>query len=149
MALSVAAQQALANALNPFGSAIPTNGHVGEIINALGGSFGGNIAVGGPSNLLSSNFLFSFVGSGLTLGADVADGPGAIAIVLKSEENLTNATAKVVSIQNNFNVEVASVNADGSVEVAAIGAGFILKSPDGTRYKVSVANGGALSTVPA
>lgn len=35
------------------------------------------------------------------------------------------------------------------IEVTTIGEGFILKSPDGTRYRITVANGGALSTTPA
>ena len=34
----------------------------------------------------------------------------------------------------------------GDVEVDTVGKGFILKSPDGTRYRIAVANGGALST---
>jgi hypothetical protein len=37
----------------------------------------------------------------------------------------------------------------GSAEVTTVGQGFILKSPDGTRYRIQVANGGALSTTPA
>jgi len=35
--------------------------------------------------------------------------------------------------------------ADGDVEVSQIASGIILKSPDGTRYRVTVANGGALA----
>ncbi len=35
----------------------------------------------------------------------------------------------------------------GDVEATTIGKGFILKSPDGTRYRLTVANGGALSAV--
>lgn len=34
---------------------------------------------------------------------------------------------------------------DGDIEVTDVGSGFILKSPDGTRYRITVANGGALS----
>lgn len=33
----------------------------------------------------------------------------------------------------------------GDAEVDTVGKGFILKSPDGTRYRITVANGGALS----
>ncbi len=33
----------------------------------------------------------------------------------------------------------------GDVEVDTIAKGVILKSPDGTRYRVTVANGGTLS----
>ena len=35
--------------------------------------------------------------------------------------------------------------ADGDVEVSQIASGIILKSPDGTRYRVTVANGGTLT----
>ena len=35
--------------------------------------------------------------------------------------------------------------ADGDVEVSQIASGIILKSPDGTRYRVTVANGGTLA----
>jgi len=35
--------------------------------------------------------------------------------------------------------------ANGDVEVSQIASGIILKSPDGTRYRVTVANGGALT----
>jgi hypothetical protein len=38
---------------------------------------------------------------------------------------------------------------NGDIEVATIGNGLIFKSPDGTRYRIQVANGGALSTTPA
>ena len=37
----------------------------------------------------------------------------------------------------------------GDVEVVTIASGLILKSPDGTRYRLTVANGGALTTSPA
>jgi hypothetical protein len=39
------------------------------------------------------------------------------------------------------NLEVAN----GDVEVSQIASGIILKSPDGTRYRVTVANGGTLT----
>lgn len=35
------------------------------------------------------------------------------------------------------------------IETTRVGSGFILKSPDGTRYRIKVANGGALSTEAA
>ncbi len=43
----------------------------------------------------------------------------------------------------------AALTAVGNFETTTIGNGYILKSPDGTRYKIAVANGGALSTVTA
>lgn len=35
----------------------------------------------------------------------------------------------------------------GDFEAATVGKSLVVKSPDGTRYRVTVANGGALSTV--
>jgi hypothetical protein len=35
----------------------------------------------------------------------------------------------------------------GNIETSDVGDGFVLKSPDGTRYRLAVANGGALSAV--
>lgn len=41
---------------------------------------------------------------------------------------------------------MAKANTDGEYEVTTAGKGVILKSPDGTRYRLTVANGGAIST---
>jgi hypothetical protein len=38
---------------------------------------------------------------------------------------------------------------NGDVEVATIASGLILKSPDGTRYRVTVPNGGTVLTITA
>ena len=63
-------------------------------------------------------------------------------------------TAGVMLLKSNNYVfrddgDVARVTiaANGEIEVPTVGAGVILKSPDGTRYRIVVANGGALSTV--
>ena len=47
------------------------------------------------------------------------------------------------------NTSVTKVTTSGDVETDTIGKGFILKSPDGTRYRITVANGGALSATTA
>lgn len=44
------------------------------------------------------------------------------------------------------NTSVTKVTTSGDVETDTVGKGFILKSPDGTRYRITVANGGALSS---
>lgn len=44
---------------------------------------------------------------------------------------------------------VTKVYSHGSFECQDVGDSFIMKSPDGTRYKLVIANGGALSTVAA
>lgn len=41
------------------------------------------------------------------------------------------------------------INIDGEYEITAVSKGVIIRSPDGTRYRIKVANGGALSTEAA
>jgi len=78
----------------------------------------------------------------------VADGGAAVAGYVRTDAAWTTAGAKLWSFRNN-NTEKAFVDKDGNVEVTTVGAGFILKSPDGTRYKIVVADGGALSATAA
>jgi len=44
---------------------------------------------------------------------------------------------------------VAGINADGEYEHLTAGKGILLRSPDGTRYRLAVANGGAVAAVAA
>lgn len=48
-----------------------------------------------------------------------------------------------------YHVSTGVVGTDSDLEVTSNAKGVILKSPDGTRYRVKVANGGALSAVAA
>jgi len=43
------------------------------------------------------------------------------------------------------NTAVTKVTTSGDVETDAVGKGFVLKSPNGTKYRISVSNAGALS----
>ncbi len=62
---------------------------------------------------------------------------------------LSNAASKLVSVKNN-NVEKTFVGPDGTVELKTVGASFVLLSPDGTRWKLVVADTtGALTTTLA
>jgi hypothetical protein len=79
----------------------------------------------------------------------VADGASAVGGASDNIPALANAGAKLWSFQNN-SVEKAFVGADGSMEVTTVGASFILKSADGTRWKLVVADTtGVLSTTLA
>jgi hypothetical protein len=42
-------------------------------------------------------------------------------------------------------VKLTNIESVGTVELSTAGNGIILKSPDGTRYRVTVANGGTLA----
>lgn len=67
-------------------------------------------------------------------------------------DGVVNAAAKLTSFGTGINgtyVEKFFVRANGEIESTVIGAGFVLRSPDGTRYRITVANGGTLSVAPA
>lgn len=49
----------------------------------------------------------------------------------------------------NTSTILALISKDGEFEVTTASKGVIIKSPDGTRYRIKVANGGALSTEAA
>lgn len=57
--------------------------------------------------------------------------------------------AVVLYSDNAGTTKTSELTAAGHFESHVAGAGVILQSPDGTRYKVTVANGGALSVVAA
>jgi hypothetical protein len=68
----------------------------------------------------------------------------------------TDASDGPLFVRSKDSVPLLRVRGDGlvtagteSMEVSTVGKGFILKSPDGTRYLIKVANGGALSTTVA
>lgn len=62
---------------------------------------------------------------------------------------VNQGTARSISIRTSAATEVAAINADGEFEHLTAGKGLLLKSPDGTRYRVAVANGGTVSVVAA
>lgn len=68
-----------------------------------------------------------------------------------SGNGTSTATAFEVKVGNNGNITAMYMRNDGNIyipgplENTTSGEGIILKSPDGTRYKLTVANGGTLS----
>lgn len=79
----------------------------------------------------------------IVIGYD-ATGLGSNTAVLGNASITTTALRGNVGIGTTAPSSKLQVSA-GDVEVDTIAKGVILKSPDGTRYRVTVANGGTLS----
>jgi hypothetical protein len=90
----------------------------------------------GPSFTTTTN-------GGQTLRA-VKTGTGSGDVVYVSN----SGTGASVSIRQGT-TEIARLNADGEFEHLTVGKGILLRSPDGTRYRLSAANGGTLSVTAA
>lgn len=82
--------------------------------------------------------------------------PGATAIVAKvgfsAADGTVNAAAKLLSLRTGIGgteVEKAHIVKDGTLEITTAGAGIVLASPDGTRYRLTIANGGAVNIAAA
>lgn len=70
---------------------------------------------------------------------------GTAGVVIKNN----NGTGTHVANFDLAGVSKATVDKDGQLETLGAGLGVILKSPDGTRYRITVANGGTLTVAPA
>jgi len=71
---------------------------------------------------------------------------GGTSYILDTDNALT--TSNILSLKNQ-GTEKAFVNSDGEVELTTVSKGIILKSADGTRYRLTVANGGTLTITAA
>jgi len=80
------------------------------------------------------------------LNPRVADGATAVAYIEDTHNNLTISGAKLKSFRNQGSEKV-SIDKDGVIEITTVGQGVILKSPNGIRYKLTVANGGTLTVI--
>lgn len=89
--------------------------------------------------------------SGLNVGntahvySAVANGSSAVAVQLHALSNFSTAGAKIVSVCNNNTTEVCFIDFNGQYENRNSGKGIILKSADGTRYLLTIANGGTVT----
>ena len=93
-----------------------------------------SLAANGSATLASGLTVFSATG-GLTLTDGL--GVGGATTVFQADGSASIANGHV------------SISTAGDIEIDDNTANVIIKSPDGTRYRIKVANGGALSTVPA
>lgn len=87
-----------------------------------------------------TNFIVS-TDSGTSIGLKVVASTGQV-----SAEKTTASTSPTTgALISKGGLGVAgNVHVGGDVEIADIGEGVIIKSPDGTRYRLTVANGGTL-----
>lgn len=99
----------------------------------------------------ADNVRFGLAGStGNTYKGAVPDGGSAVAHTFDNSVALSTSGAKLASFKSN-NSEKFFIDKDGSLEFSDLAtvSSVIIKSPDGTRYRIVVANGGALSTTAA
>lgn len=101
-----------------------------------------------PGLNIQNDSMLSHTGQTLGLHSRQNDGASAIAIKLNAINAFSTAGAKLVSVQNN-SVEKAFFAHNGELEETVAGAGLVLKSPDGTRWRITVTNAGALNVAAA
>jgi hypothetical protein len=98
------------------------------------------------SGTISGKVLSATIGTTerISLNPRVTDGSTAVSYILDTHTSLSNATAKLLSLRNSGS-EKAFINTDGELELTTISKGIILKSPDGTRWRITVADTGVIS----
>ena len=153
-------QVSIGYAANQLGASDSVSVGWASMFNLVGGSL--NVAVGrsagyfitGGSTSMTSCTKSLFLGcdtkalgqsqeNQIVIGYD-ATGLGSNTAVLGNASITTTALRGNVGIGTTAPSSKLQVSA-GDVEVDTIAKGVILKSPDGTRYRVTVANGGTLS----
>lgn len=111
--------------------------------------FGDGFGIQTPGYFLAANAVYTASFQGLSgTSAEVvgrqADGATAVGVKLATEVSYANAAAKLVSIRN-LAAEKAFINIDGELELTTVSKGVILKSADGTRWRLIIDNAGAVS----
>lgn len=91
-------------------------------------------------NESSRSILFS-VDNGASVGLSIVASTGQVSAE-KTTASTSTTTGALIS-KGGLGV-AGNIHAGGDIEVADIGEGVIIKSPDGTRYRLTVANGGTL-----
>lgn len=110
---------------------------------------------GGLENVgTSQSWLVAPTGRSMALASPL--GAGASDVATKAGSSTADAsvasTAKLWGAYTGLGgteVEKAFIAKDGTVELTGAGVGIVLRSPDGTRWRLTVANGGTLSITAA
>lgn len=84
----------------------------------------------------------------VAVSGQAANGASAVGVASDNTNALSTSGAKIHSFRN-ASVEKAFIDKDGQLENTVAAKGIILKSPDGTRYLFTIANGGTVSIVAA
>jgi hypothetical protein len=111
---------------------------------AINNSVGVAVTWNGVSTLtLDSGNSVLLGATSVYMRSGAADGAAAVAAYSHSAAAWTNATAKLHSFRNS-STEKACVYANGEFETTLAGAGIILASANGSRWRLTVSNAGAL-----
>lgn len=119
--------------------AVPQGSYVSLGDVTLRRSGGGTVSVNdGSGGLAAGQFIGpdfgTFQNTFAKLFGSINDGAAAVAVILKSNSNLTTAGSKIVSIRNNDVTEKAYFNKDGMVAITGTAAGDVaVQVPDGSR----------------
>lgn len=115
---------------------------------AAGQVSAGGIVAAGTSFYAAAGGLYANGNFPLYLASAQMDGASAVAAIVNSAFQFTTAGSKLLSIQN-LSAEKAFVGYDGTVELLGSGVGIVLASPNGTRYRITVTNAGAINVAAA
>lgn len=141
------------------------SGYANSLISCSGSwiDIGISLPVRTTSYFASSNTGTGFYASGngafgalntAKLWSETAGGASDIATKIGTyvADGSVNAATKLASFRTGLGgseVEKLFIIKDGTIENTTNGAGIVLKSPDGTRYRVTVANGGTVAVAAA
>lgn len=103
----------------------------------------------GIQSSLSSYFAFYSSNGGYSCGntlrltTELTDGAASVGGLSNTVSAWSNATSRLWSFRT-ANVEKSAIMSNGEFEHAVAGAGIVLRSPDNTRWRLTVSNAGAL-----
>jgi len=144
-------QQTNGVAIGRFAGSSPSNQTASQQANAVAvGAYAGQTFQG--SNAISIGYLAGQTDQGAngviisSTGVALNDTSTGHIHLASTDSSLDYTTASGWSFASG-NVGIGVTTSDAKLEIGGAGEGIILASPDGTRYKISIANGGSLTVV--